>query len=87
MNNVFNSGLPYVNLNGNSKDQLLEQSIKICEATRTLMILIAGSDIDHGRNAFNFEHREIMRVERMKDLSSLKYLLDRYEKISEHIAD
>lgn len=87
MSNTISIEVPCVNLNGNSKNDLIKQVYGIKDAIRLASSAIVSSDIAHGRNASDPEHYKRLRDQQRRDCSVLLELYRKYEFILDKIAE
>lgn len=80
--------VPHVNLNGNSKKDLLDQTLNCHKAmTDAIVVFTKNSDFGHGRNSTDSEHAQLLRVmnkdiaEKMLEITGIFQEL--YNKINE----
>lgn len=76
---------PYVNLNGNSRKQLIENCYSVIDAIGNAMDKIARSDFNHGRNGMTGEHRDSLRESVTNDINTLRELSTKYHKILDNL--
>lgn len=80
-----NNPLPYINLNGNTKDQLIGQTIKCVETSEQLMLEISRNDSFHGRNSINSKHHAELTAKKIELLNSVKELKTYFENNIDYI--
>lgn len=76
---------PYVNLNGNSRKQLVGNCYAIIEAIGAAMDKIARADFNHGRNAMDKEHDRQLKDAITEDITSLRELSTKYHAILDNL--
>lgn len=84
--NAYAACTPYINFNGNRKEDLIESASNIDLAIDSLIILISTSDLDHGRNGMTEDHRREMSRERTHDMKVLRTMRDKYRSMAENMA-
>ena len=52
--------MPCVNLNGNSKDSLLEQAYSVIDSYEDVLKAVSRCDLFHGRNGADADHRRAL---------------------------
>lgn len=77
---------PYVNLNGNSRRQLVSNCYKILESISEAMDNIARSDLNHGRNAMDKNHGKSLEDSVTKDIETLRQLSTKYNAILDNLS-
>ena len=77
--------LPYVNLNGNSKNQLLESTYSAYNALKEAKTALWRNDISHGRNGMNEDHRRKLQAQRLKHNEILDNLITEIAEIFNHL--
>lgn len=79
--------VPYVNLNGNSKEDLIESLYQTGMALEKAYFSLIGTDFNHGRNAVSPDHALEMTMQKGKHIKALsdtiQYIDDILYKISE----
>lgn len=71
---------PYVNLNGNSKDGMLNEIWDTVQSINVAIENTAKCDYDDGRNSLDNEHRIMMRNEK-------RSIIDKLHEIKESFTD
>lgn len=72
---------PYININGNSSDDLKEQFYSIYKALQAAADTIRATDYHNGRNATDQAHAQQMKSEKGAVLDNLNTLQDQYIKL------
>lgn len=72
---------PYINLNGNSAEDLKDQFYKIYKALQVAADTIQETDYHNGRNATDQAHAQQMKSEKGAILDTLNTLQDQYLKL------
>ena len=72
---------PYININGNSADDLKEQFYNIYKALQAAADTIQATDYHNARNATDQAHAQQMRSEKGAVLDNLNALQDQYIKL------
>lgn len=69
--------MPWVNLNGNTSENLLEDVYKVVEAYENVITAVQKSDLFHGRNGMDNEHRSAL-ANRESDIISKLWRMHEY---------
>lgn len=72
---------PYININGNSEEDLKDQFYKIYNAIQNTIDTIQKTEYHNGRNAMDHSHAQQMRSEKIAILDNLNNLQDQYLKL------
>lgn len=74
----MNLTAPYININGNSANDLKDQFYKIYKALQAAADTIQATDYHNGRNATDQNHAQQMKAEKGAILDNLNTLQDQY---------
>lgn len=72
---------PYININGNSAEDLQEQFYKIYKALQAAADTIQKTDYHNGRNATDQNHAQQMKAEKGAILDNLNTMQNQYIKL------
>lgn len=78
---------PYINLNGNSEQQITEELKAIYKALNSAIDALSKAEYCNGRNAIDYEHARKMKDEKLKALDTLNGLREGYIDMFVQITD
>lgn len=78
---------PYVNLNGNKGENMLNELTGIMDALRDAIDKVAKSDFANGRNGVDQKHAQKMQDERKNALISLKEIEEYFLQVAIGVSD
>lgn len=85
--NNYHAATPYVNLNGNGRDDLINNAQQIVTSLNNLRKLVAKSDLAHMRNAMTTEHGNTMKKDQNHDFDLINELHTKYIAILHNLTE